>query len=78
MQSKSPEFIRRITDVLDEIIPAIPVDDGTPALISRVRQCILKAAGEEQASYKILLAVASAEICTITNERTERAGASFT
>jgi hypothetical protein len=66
MRSNSPESIRRITDVLDEIIPTIPVDDGTSALIDRVRQCILKAAAEEQASYETLLAAASAEISTIS------------
>jgi hypothetical protein len=52
MRSNSPKFSRRITDVLDEIIPTMPVDDGMSALIARVRQCILKAAAEEQASYE--------------------------
>jgi hypothetical protein len=73
MRSNSPKFSRRITDVLDEIIPTMPVDDGMSALIARVRQCILKAAAEEQASYESLLAAASAEINTISKERSEQA-----
>jgi hypothetical protein len=36
-----------MTDVLDEIIPAVPVDDRTSALVARVGECILKAAAEE-------------------------------
>jgi hypothetical protein len=70
MRSDSPEFIKRSTDVLDEIIPTMPVDDGILALIARVRRCIIEAAAEEGASYETLLAAASAEISTITKERT--------
>jgi len=77
MCSNSTEFIRRITDVLDEIIPTMPVHGGTPALIERVRQCIIKAAAEEQVSYEALLAVASAEVSTISQERTGHEGTSF-
>ena len=62
MHSNDPGVIRLATDVLDEIIPAIPVGDGTPALIARIRECLLKAAAEEQASYQNLVAVASAEM----------------
>jgi hypothetical protein len=29
MRSNRPELIKQMTDVLDEIIPAIPVDDST-------------------------------------------------
>jgi hypothetical protein len=62
MHSNDPGVIRLATDVLDEIIPAIPVGDGTPALIARIRECLLKAAAEGQASYQSLVAVASAEM----------------
>jgi hypothetical protein len=62
MRSNRPELIKQMTDVLDEIIPAIPVDDRTSALVARVGECILKAAAEEQASYETLLAAASAEM----------------
>jgi hypothetical protein len=71
MLGKSPEFIRRSTDVLDELIPAMPVDDGMVVLIARVRRCIIEAAAEEGATYETLLAAASAEITTITKEKTE-------
>jgi len=78
MCSNSTEFIRRITDVLDEIIPTMPVDDGMLTLIERVRQRIFKAAAEERTSYEALLAVASAEISTISQERTRHESTSFT
>jgi hypothetical protein len=51
MRSTRPELIKQMTDVLDEIIPAIPVDDRTSALVAR-RECVLKAAAVEQASYE--------------------------
>lgn len=51
-----------MTDVLDEIIPAMPVDDGTPARIAQIGERILEAAAEGRASYETLLAVASAEM----------------
>jgi hypothetical protein len=66
MQIHSPELIKRVTDVLDEVIPAIPVNETTSALINRVARCIAKAAGEGQTSYQSLLAVASAEIDMIS------------
>jgi hypothetical protein len=62
MPSNDRELAKLVTDVLDEIIPTIPVDDGTSALIALVSGCILKAASEEQASYKTLLVAASAEL----------------
>jgi hypothetical protein len=68
MMTNSLEFIRQVTDVLDEIIPTMPVDDGILALIARVRRCIIEAAAEEGASYETLLAAASTEISTITKE----------
>ena len=68
MRSSRPELIKQMTDVLDEMIPAIPVDDWTSALVARLGECILKAAAEEQASYEILLAAASAEMGAISNE----------
>jgi hypothetical protein len=68
--SNRPELIKQMTDVLDEIIPAIPVDDGISALVTRIGECILKAAAEKQASYETLLAAASAEMGAITKERT--------
>jgi hypothetical protein len=77
MCSNSREFNRRIKDVLDEIIPTIPVHGETPALIERVRQRIIKAAAEEQVSYEALLAVASAEVSTISQERTGHERTSF-
>jgi hypothetical protein len=70
MRSNRPELIKQMTDVLDEIIPAIPVDDRTSALVARIGECILKAAAEEQASYETLLAAASAEMGAISKERT--------
>jgi hypothetical protein len=70
MRSSRPELIKQMTDVLDEMIPAIPVDDRTSALIARIGECILKAAVEERASYETLLAAASAEMGAISKERT--------
>ena len=67
MRSNSPELIKQMTDVLDEIIPAIPIDDGTSALIARIATCILKTSGEGQTSYELLLAAASAEISAGSN-----------
>jgi hypothetical protein len=54
MRSNRPEPIKQMTDVLDEIIPAIAIDDRTSALVARIGECILKAAAEEQASYETL------------------------
>jgi uncharacterized protein YqiB (DUF1249 family) len=71
MRSNRPELVKQMTDVLDEIIPAIPVDDRTSALVARIGECILKAAAEEQASYETLLA-ASAEMGAISKERAGR------
>jgi hypothetical protein len=62
MQIHSPELIKRVADVLDEVIPSIPINDTTSARIARVARCIAKAAGEGQTSYQSLLAIASAEI----------------
>ena len=42
MRSNRPELIKQMTDVLDEMIPAIPVDDRTSALVARIEECILK------------------------------------
>jgi hypothetical protein len=78
MRSSRPELIKQMTDVLDEMIPAIPVDDRTSALVARVGECILKAAVKEQASYETPLAAVSAEMgdlegreraCLLTNRR---------
>jgi hypothetical protein len=66
MRSNRPELVKQMTDVLDEIIPVIPVDDRTSALVAR----ILRAAAEEQASYETLLAAASAEMGAISKEGT--------
>jgi hypothetical protein len=70
MRSNRPELIKQMTDVLDEIIPSIPVDDRTSALVARIGECILKAAAVEQANYETLLAAASAEMGAISKERT--------
>jgi hypothetical protein len=70
MRSNRPELIKQMTDVLDEMIPAIPVDDRTSALVARIGECILKAAAEEHASYETLLAAASAEMSAISKETT--------
>ena len=70
MHSNRPELIKQMTDVLDEIIPVIPVDDRTSALIARIKECILKAAADERASHETLLAAASAEMGAISKERT--------
>ena len=70
MRSNRPELIKQMTDVLDEIIPAIPVDDRTSSLVARIEECILKAAAEEQASYETLLVAASTEMGAISKERT--------
>jgi hypothetical protein len=51
-----------MTDVLDEIIPAIAIDDRTSALVARIGECVLRGAAEEQASYETLLGAASAEL----------------
>jgi hypothetical protein len=74
MQIHSPELIKRVADVLDEVIPSIPINDTTSAWIARVARCIAKAAGEGQTSYQSLLAVASAEIDIILRiqERRQR------
>ena len=60
MSSRSPDLVKRMTDVVDEIIPTIPVDDRTSALITHIARCVLEAA-EQQDNYMTLLAVASAE-----------------
>ena len=60
MSNRSPELVKWVTDVLDEIIPTIPVDDKTSDLITHVSRCVLKAA-EDQTNYMTLFAVASAE-----------------
>jgi hypothetical protein len=67
MSNRSPERVKRMTDVLDEIIPTIPVDDRSSDLIMHVSRCILKAA-EEQTSYMTLLAVASAESGAVSKD----------
>ena len=53
----------------------MPADDGMSRLVARLRQCMLKAAVEEQASYVSLFAAASTEISAIAKERTEKAPA---
>ena len=68
MRSNRAELIKQMRDVLDEMIPVIPVDDRT--LVSRIGERILKAAAEEQASYETLLAAASAEMSAISKETT--------
>jgi hypothetical protein len=72
MRSNTPDLVKQMTDVLDEIIPAIPIDDSTSALVARIGECILKAAAKERASYETLLAAASAEMGAISKERTSQ------
>jgi hypothetical protein len=50
MRSNRPELVKQMTDVVNEIIPAIPVDDRTSGLVARIGECILKGAAEEQAT----------------------------
>jgi len=69
VRSCSPEVGKQVTDVLDEIIPTIPIDDQTAATIARIGERLLKAASAEQASYETLLAAASAEIGTASKEK---------
>ena len=75
MRSCSPEVGKKVTDVLDEIIPTIPIDDQTAATIDRIGERLLKAASEERASYETLLAAASAEIGAASRKK-ERGNAS--
>jgi hypothetical protein len=70
MRSNRAELIKQMRDVLDEMIPVIPVDDRTSGLVARIGGRILKAAAEEQASYETLLAAASAEMSAISKETT--------
>jgi hypothetical protein len=42
MRSGRPELIKQTRDVLDEIIPAMPVDERTSALVARIGESILK------------------------------------
>ena len=65
MSSRSPDLVKRMTDVVDEIIPTIPVDGRTSALITHIARCVLEAA-EQQDNYMTLLAVASAESSAIS------------
>jgi hypothetical protein len=65
MSSRSPDLVKRMTDVVDEIIPTMPVDDRTWALITHIARCVLEAA-EQQDNYMTLLAVASAESSAIS------------
>ena len=78
MRSTRSRLTKQMTDVLDEIIAAVPVDDGMPALVSRIGKCILEAAAEEQASYMTLLAAASAEMSAISKESAGHASSFFT
>jgi hypothetical protein len=48
MPNDCPEFRKLMTDILDEIIPTLPVDAELPALIADIGNRILKAAAEEQ------------------------------
>jgi hypothetical protein len=36
MLSNRPELVKQMTDVLDEIIPVIPVDDRTSVVVARI------------------------------------------
>jgi len=69
MRSHESELTGQMTDVLDEIIPTIPVDDGMSALVARTGKRIFRATAEGQAGYMALLAAASAEIDTVSRER---------
>jgi hypothetical protein len=78
VRTSSSDFDRQITDVVDEMIPMMPVDDRMSALVVRLRRRILNATTEDEASYVILLAVASAEITAIMKERAGRESTSST
>lgn len=67
MSDRSPELVKRMTDVLDEIIPTIPIDGRSSDLIMHVSRCVIKAA-QEETSYMTLLAVASAESGVISKD----------
>ena len=69
MPNYNPELTKRMTDVLDEVIATIPVDDSMSALVARIGNCIFKAAAEGQTNYLALFSVASAEIDTVFKER---------
>jgi len=65
----SPELVKLMTNVLDEIIPTIAINDETPALITHIATRILNAASEGHTSYERLLATAFAELSAVAKEK---------
>jgi hypothetical protein len=58
-----PELMKRMVDIMDEIIPMMPVNDRMSRLITHVAGCMLEATVEGQISYEQLMAVATRASC---------------
>jgi hypothetical protein len=61
----TPEFIRALRLILDEVMSKAPADQVTSAAKARMAEAILKAASNGQTSYEGLLGTANRQLNTI-------------
>jgi hypothetical protein len=58
MPSFSPELIRIMRAVLEEVMTKVPLEKTAPGIKAHLAESILKAAAEGQTSYESLMAAA--------------------
>ncbi|MBX9777034.1 MAG: hypothetical protein K2Y71_21855 [Xanthobacteraceae bacterium] len=61
----SPELVRLMRMVLEEVMARVPVEQATPGIKAHLAEVILKAAAQGVTSYDGLIAAASSQMRTI-------------
>lgn len=65
MPAFSPELVRLMRTVLEEVIARVPTEQATPGLKAHLAEIILKAAARGETSHDGLIAAASSQIQAI-------------
>jgi hypothetical protein len=63
----SPQLIQTMRDALDAVMTNVPVSHATPGVKAHLAEIILRAAAQGLTSHDGLVAVASAQIQTVTS-----------
>ena len=65
MPAFSPELVRLMRVVLDEVMARVPTEQATPAIKAHLAEIILKTAARGETSHDGLIAAASSQIHAI-------------
>ena len=67
MAAYSPELVRLMRMVLEEVMTRVPAEHATPAIKAHVAEIILKTAAQGVTSYDGLIAAATSQIQAIVS-----------